>query len=301
MARPPAGMRMRVLKPDFFKNDKLADLEHETGIQQFRLNVLGLFGVADDHGRFEWRPRRIAAEIHPYYEGDRETVEPTMEKLAEVGRLWKYEVEGEWYGQFPHWDRHNCPSRQQQESAFPAPPEGSVQLNAVNGRKGKERNVTERNDANVPISTTNPELPLPVPQQEHPAGDVSKSVLKPAADPQPVALPKHKLGFDPYAIKPFDDWTAEQIKLVVTYHWEHSDNDFWREKTKSEDFFKRNFEKMANQMPADWKPPTPRTKIEFDPNCPRKCNQGRHLVKGTNGFAQTNYCDCRKEVPVAAA
>src|ERR1035441_1599266 len=85
MARPPAVMRMRVLKPDFFKNDKLADLGHQTGIHQFRLNVLGLFGVADDHGRFEWKPRRIAAEIHPYYERDRESVEPTMEKLVEVG------------------------------------------------------------------------------------------------------------------------------------------------------------------------------------------------------------------------
>lgn len=299
MARPPAVMRMRVLKPDFFKNDKLADLEHETGIHQFRLNVLGLFGVADDHGRFEWKPRRIAAEIHPYYESDRESVEPTMEKLVEVGRLQKYEVKGEWYGQFPHWDRHNCPSRQQGDSAFPAPlAEGSGQLNAVNGRKGEERNGTERSEANVPTPAPNPEPPLPAPQREPAPPALRDSKI---SAPPPAALPKRKLGFDPYAIEPFEDWTAEQIKLVVTYHWEHNDNDFWCKTTKTEDFFKRNFEKMASQMPADWKPPMPKTKIEFDPNCPRKCNQGRHLVKGTNGFAQTNYCGCRKEVPVAAA
>jgi len=319
MARPPAVMRMRVLKPDFFKNDKLADLEHETGIHQFRLNVLGLFGVADDHGRFEWKPRRIAAEIHPYYEQDRASVEPTMEKLVEVGRLWKYEVKDEWYGQFPHWDRHNSPSRQQGDSAFPAPPEDLGQLNAVNGRKGEERNGKEWSEADVPIPATNPELPLPAPHQElappalgnskissdsHPnrsAGDVSKGILKPEAAPQPVALHKHKLGFDPYAVEPFEDWTEDEIKLVVTYHWEHNDNDFWSKNTKTEDFFKRNFEKMANQMPANWRPPMPKTKIVFDPNCPRRCNQGRHLVKGANGFAQTKYCDCRKEVSVAEA
>jgi hypothetical protein len=316
MARPPAVMRMRVLKPDFFKNDKLADLEHETGIHQFRLNVLGLFGVADDHGRFEWKPRRIAAEIHPYYERDRESVEPTMEKLVEVGRLQKYEVKGEWYGQFPHWDRHNSPSRQQGDSAFPAPPEGFGQLNAVNGRKGEERNGTERSEANVPIPPTNPELPLPVQKQEpvppalrdpdinsdghsnHRADDLGSG---PEAAPQPMALPKRKLGFDPYAVEPFEDWTEAQIKLVVAYHWKYNESSFWREQTKSGEFFRRNFGKMAEQVPHGWKPPAPKTTLVWDRNCPNKCKEGKLRSKNEQGFLETRYCGCRKEVCVAAA
>lgn len=78
-------------------------------------------------------------------------------------------------------------------------------------------------------------------------------VTKPAtANP----APKRKLGFDPYAVAPFDGWTAEQIQTVVTYHWEHGESDFWRTKTRSKEWFKKHFATMAEQMPTDWHPPT---------------------------------------------
>jgi len=53
--------RIRYLKPDFFKDEDLA--EHPYWI---RLLFAGLWGIADKDGRLEDRIKRIKAEIFPY-------------------------------------------------------------------------------------------------------------------------------------------------------------------------------------------------------------------------------------------
>jgi len=73
-----------------------------------------------------------------------------------------------------------------------------------------------------------------------------------------------KLGFDPYALEPFDGWTSEQINLVSAYHWEHSDDSFWRDTCRSEEFFKRNFAKMAQALPPGWEIPVKKRIVWYE-------------------------------------
>ena len=57
--------RIRTIKPEFFKNEQLAELD-----PIYRLLFIGLWNHADREGRLEDRPKRIKAEILPYDECD---------------------------------------------------------------------------------------------------------------------------------------------------------------------------------------------------------------------------------------
>jgi hypothetical protein len=54
-------MRSRNIKPAFFKNEDLADIDTAA-----RLLFIGLWCLADKNGLIEHRPKRIKAEIFPY-------------------------------------------------------------------------------------------------------------------------------------------------------------------------------------------------------------------------------------------
>lgn len=107
MGRPQAEMHKRQVVPRFWRNEDLADLEHNSKIKNLRLTMIGLWGASDEAGIFEWRPRRLAAQLYPYYEEDRKSVEIAMESMVSNGFLLKVECDGEFFGVWPHWGSHN--------------------------------------------------------------------------------------------------------------------------------------------------------------------------------------------------
>jgi hypothetical protein len=54
-------MRARNIKPGFFLNEDLSEVDYAT-----RLLFIGLWCFADCCGRFEWKPKKIHAAIFPY-------------------------------------------------------------------------------------------------------------------------------------------------------------------------------------------------------------------------------------------
>lgn len=54
-------MRIRAIKPGFWKNERLAELSRDA-----RLLFIGLWNLADSWGYLEDRPKRIRAELFPY-------------------------------------------------------------------------------------------------------------------------------------------------------------------------------------------------------------------------------------------
>jgi hypothetical protein len=79
-------MRIRTIKPEFWKHDGIAELEYAT-----RLLFIALWCIADRRGRMEDRPRRIKAECFPYDELD---VDAMLSELHSAGFIDRYEVEG---------------------------------------------------------------------------------------------------------------------------------------------------------------------------------------------------------------
>ena len=67
--------RARNIKPAFFSNDTLADIE-PIG----RLFFIGLWTIADYRGNIEWRDRRLKAQILPYDDCDVKSIAINLDK-----------------------------------------------------------------------------------------------------------------------------------------------------------------------------------------------------------------------------
>ena len=135
--------RTRYLKPDFFKDEDLAELPY-----QLRLFFAGLWCHADKAGRLEDRPVRLKAEIFPYDKGFQ--ADTALDILANIkkhspnGRsfILRYTVCGERYIQIVSWEKHQHPHYTERESVIPPPP---VFVNAqeVEEREDKYKDNTK--------------------------------------------------------------------------------------------------------------------------------------------------------------
>lgn len=107
--------RSRSLKPNFFKNEHLAEL----GLAS-QLLFAGLWTLADRAGRLEDRPLRIKAEIFPY---QKEDVDRLLSGLASCAEpfICRYEVSGKRYIQITNFEKHQNPHVKEPESTIPAP------------------------------------------------------------------------------------------------------------------------------------------------------------------------------------
>lgn len=76
--------RIRTIKPQFFKNEDIAELSAMT-----RLLFIGLWTQADRDGRLEDRPKRLKAEIFPYENYD---VDKGLNELQSAGFIIRYKV-----------------------------------------------------------------------------------------------------------------------------------------------------------------------------------------------------------------
>ena len=74
--------RARSLKPGFFMNEVLAEIE-----PLGRLLFQGLWCLADREGRLDYRPKRLKAEILPY---DDCNVEAQLQALHDRGFISRY-------------------------------------------------------------------------------------------------------------------------------------------------------------------------------------------------------------------
>lgn len=113
--------RIRYLKPDFFKDEDLA--EHPYWV---RLLFAGLWGIADKEGRLEDRAKRIKAEVFPYDNVDIEKGLVELSKKKQYGNqpfIQRYQSNGENFIQIINWDKHQKPHHTEKESTIPpAPP-----------------------------------------------------------------------------------------------------------------------------------------------------------------------------------
>jgi len=113
--------RIRYLKPDFFKDEDLAELPFEV-----RLFFAGLWNFADKSGRLEERPKRLKVEIFPY---DKVDIEKCLKLLSKPKNgsnkpfIQRYAVENEHYIQIVNWEKHQKPHHTESDSKIPpAPP-----------------------------------------------------------------------------------------------------------------------------------------------------------------------------------
>ena len=115
--------RIRYLKPEFFKDEDIAELTFAA-----RLFYEGLWVLADKAGRLEDRPKRFKAEIFPYDNLDvTEFLDVLSKPKPASGKpfIHRYVTDGQRFIQILTWADHQRPHHTEADSKIPpAPPYG---------------------------------------------------------------------------------------------------------------------------------------------------------------------------------
>ena len=107
--------RIRTIKPEYFHNETLFDLEVETGLP-IRAAYPGLWCQCDREGRFPWRPRMLKTRIAPYDNCDFSRV---LHALASRGFVVGYRVDGVEFGWIPGFVEHQIVNNRERASKIP--------------------------------------------------------------------------------------------------------------------------------------------------------------------------------------
>ncbi len=123
--------RIRTIKPEFFKNEQLADLPMSA-----RLLFIGLWTLADKEGRLEDRPKRIKVELFPY---DNLDCDKELSRLQSAGFIERYEVGELKVIQIINFTTHQRITGKESESdsKFPAITEGEKQSGNIGETLGE--------------------------------------------------------------------------------------------------------------------------------------------------------------------
>lgn len=116
--------RIRTVKPDFFRHEKLQDLESANYRLRPMLVFAGLWGHCDKAGRFEWRPRQLKLDILPFLNFE---MSQSLELLEAHGFIRRYTVDGNEYGCIQSFSDHQRigGKEAQEPEKYPDPPPGT--------------------------------------------------------------------------------------------------------------------------------------------------------------------------------
>lgn len=241
-------MRSRNIKPGFFKNDKLAEVD-----PLGRLLFIGLWSIGDRDGKLKDRPRRIAAEVLPY---DVVDVDGLLDDLHRLGFIERYEVGGEQYILVTNFKKHQNPHVNEKPGGYPDP------LRAEYGTSTVQ--VPDKHGANPSDSCSlipdllNPEEESDISSSSSPlfaekedpwelADTLRESILQNNAgakvpDPSSKQFQKWCLTFD--RMIRLDQRKPGEVAAMI--HFSQAD-DFWMTNILSPDSLRRQYDKLFLQ------------------------------------------------------
>lgn len=146
--------RARMIKPSFFTNEELPDLDAHT-----RLLFIGLWTIADREGRLEDRPRKIKAEIFPHENVD---VDPMLSNLGAKGFIQRYTVDEKRFIQVVNFGVHQRPHHNESESNIPEPPKDFPRSKALS-TKDESASAFNIDTRTLNIDSLRDEKPSPNP------------------------------------------------------------------------------------------------------------------------------------------
>lgn len=105
--------RARNIKPGFFTNEDIAELDFAT-----RLLFIALWTLADRKGRLEDRPKKIKMAAFP---ADNLDIDQMLHSLSTAGLIERYSVGEQKLIQIPQFEKHQSPHHREPASILPPP------------------------------------------------------------------------------------------------------------------------------------------------------------------------------------
>lgn len=159
--------RARNIKPSFFTNDELSELDPLA-----RLLFIGMWTIADFKGCFEYKPKRLKVQLLPYDDCD---IEKLAINLDKSGFISIYSVRDQLYAKVMNFDKHQNPHKNERDKGSDIPDiycadffycektikDNGLQNIEINRDKNgttHDKNETDRADSlNLIPSTLNPD------------------------------------------------------------------------------------------------------------------------------------------------
>lgn len=145
-------MRIRTIKPDFYRSQDIADLSREN-----RLLFVGMWSYVDDNGVGVDDFRLIASDLFPLDEDQKEVREYVREGLATLARgllIDRYESDGKAYVYIRSWDRHQRVDRPN-KARYPRPSHDYNPPTSGN-RDTRESDNEESRESRESVATVSP-------------------------------------------------------------------------------------------------------------------------------------------------
>lgn len=129
--------RIRHIKPEFFRHEKLQDLEREHPLQRVMLTYAGLWCVADAGGCFKFSTRQLKNDILPDLDYDRGL---TIQLLIEGGFI---ELTGQSDGDYPvariiNFTKHQWINRATEKPKYSVPKKDQSPVKVAEAGPGEQ-------------------------------------------------------------------------------------------------------------------------------------------------------------------
>jgi hypothetical protein len=159
--------RIRSIKPEFFSDEDLYDLEERTGLP-IRIAFAGLWGQCDREGRFDWKPRQLKVGACPH---DALDFNKVLLTLQEAGFIGQYGESGE-FGWVRNFARHQRIDKSKEPaSSRPHPPSFDPKWpDRLHQKETKQEPKVAPKEERTPPSNTPPAPPATGPSNGPPSG-----------------------------------------------------------------------------------------------------------------------------------
>jgi hypothetical protein len=131
----------RILKSQISLSEQVNDLSLHSA-----LLFTWMITHADDFGRMRGSSRKVKAQVVPMRDDfTAAKVEECLQEIAGANLIQRYEIEGDFYIQFPSWEDHQAGLHKRTKSKFPDYVENTFPGNSGKFRAELEQNRTEQN------------------------------------------------------------------------------------------------------------------------------------------------------------
>lgn len=190
-------MRIRSIKPEFFKHDILCEMTPLS-----RILFIGLWCMADCAGRLEDRPKRIKAEVLPYDEAD---IQQMLNDLKDRGFINRYEADGQQVIEIPSFARHQRITGKEADSLSRFPSVSRKRTGKQRGNNGETPGFTGR-ETEGKGDDKFPEFWAVYPKKK--ARDKAAAAFAKVTEPVEVLIAAVKRA------KESDDWQKDRGKYI---------------------------------------------------------------------------------------